>query len=283
MATKSYSNLKNSSSIWNSTLRNFGIVTVMNAKVYDIIEGMLVSDYQTKTGVTIEYLTGINPAWVSGSAVVEGAVIDFSQLKANEIISLYLNLTPVTTLKYLKTSNATQDGPKKTITGGQNSATLVKYGKNARLEMTNALGNAEALEALSGMTVEYFRSTKHTDATLKKGATDVLHATTTFAGPKAIIGDTFLVDAETQNQALAYILFYEFLPDGFSNLTQDADGDATVFDMNGDLKDVRILIGDDEATGDEDGVVVNTFYSILPRANYETNAVSAIEDKGLND
>ena len=40
MATKSYSNLVNSSAAWNAALRDFGVLTVMNAKVYDVFDGM---------------------------------------------------------------------------------------------------------------------------------------------------------------------------------------------------------------------------------------------------
>lgn len=296
MATNSYSNLKNSSAAWNSALRNFGIVTVMNAKIYDVYDGMTMEELEdhtatgTFTNTQLAALYEINTAFVTRSGT-EGsytyelndtAKIDFSVLKANEIIALYLMTKEISYLKYLKTANATQEGPTKTITGGQNASPLVKYGKTARLEMQNALGNAEALEALTGLTVEYFRSTLATDSTLTKGATDALHATTTFAGHKTVVGDTFLVDANTGKQVQAYIIFYDFLSDSLLSLTQDAEGDATVFDMNGDLNEVKILIGDDESVGDEDGVVTGAFYTILPRLDYAANA-QVIEDNGLSD
>lgn len=296
MATNSYSNLKNSSAAWNSALRNFGIVTVMNAKIYDVYDGMTMEELQdhtatkTFTNAQLEVLYNINTAFVTRSGTEgsytyelnEDAKINFEELKANEIIALYLMTKEISYLKYLKTANATQEGPTKTITGGQNASPLVKYGKTARLEMQNALGNAEALEALTGLTVEYFRTTLATDATLNVGATDALHATTTFAGHKTVVGDTFLVDANTGKQVQAYIIFYDFLSDSLLSLTQDAEGDATVFDMNGDLNEVKILIGDDEAVGDEDGVITGTFYTILPRLDYATNA-QIIEDNGLSD
>lgn len=266
MATKSYSNLQNSSSAWNSALRNFGIVTVMNAKIYDVLDGMEKTKYTALTAsstlTTGRTLTDVFEEVCGGTATV----IDFSTLKADAILALYLALEPIATLKYLKTANATQEGPKKTITGGQNASTLLKYGKSARLEMTDALGNAEVLEALTGMTVEYFRNTKATSATLKTGASDILHATTKYAGPKTIIGDTFIVDTETGNQCLAYITFYDYLSDSLLSLTQDAEGDATVFDMNGDLNEVKILVGDD--TIDASGVPTGVFYTILPQLDY---------------
>jgi len=281
MATKSYSNLKNSSAAWNPAIRNFGIVTVMNAKIYDVYDGMTKDEYIALTPVknTANYLKTQFETIVGQDATV----IDFSLLKANEIMALYLSTKPISYLKYLKTANATQEGPTKTITGGQNASPLVKYGKTARLEMQDALGNAEALEALSGLTVEYFRTNRSTDYSV--GSTDVLHATTTFAGHKTVLGETFIIDSKTGAQVNAYIIFYDFLSDSLLSLTQDAEGDATVFDMNGDLNEVKILIGDDEEFGDEDGIVTGLFYSVLPRfsiaEDYNEN-YKVIEDNGLD-
>ena len=272
--TKSYSNLKSSSSAWNDALRNFGIVTVMNAKVYDVLDGMSKTDYLRLTASGTKTLDTVFTE-VCGSTA---NVIDFSKLKADGILTLYLAIQPIATLKYLKTANASQEGPTKTITGGQNASTILKYGKKARLEMTDALGNAEVLEALCGMTVEYFRN-DDSEALKNHKSSDIIHATTKFASPKTIIGDTFIVDTDNGTQALAYIMFYDFLSDALFNLTQDAEGDATVFDMNGDLNEVKIKIGDDERAttspysriGDDDGVVTGVFYTILPQLDYVTN------------
>ena len=57
------------------------------------------------------------------------------------------------------------------------------------------------------------------------------------------------------------IIFYQFLPDSIFNLTQDAEGDATVFDMNGDLLTTDILVGDEEGTE----VIHGEFYTVLER------------------
>lgn len=274
MATKSYSNLHKSSSAWNSAIRNFGIVTVMNAKVYNVLDGMSKEDYTALTPSSM-VKSPATLATVYASVCDTADAIDFSTLKADGILTLYLAIEPIATLKYLKTANSTQEGPTKTITGGQNASTILKYGKKARLEMTDALGNAEALEALTGLTVEYFRNNKATSSDLKTGASDIIHATTTFASPKTIIGDTFIVDTENGTQCLAYITFYDFLSDSLFNLTQDSEGDATVFDMNGDLNEVKIIIGDadkedkNQSTyGDEGGVLTGVFYTILPQLDY---------------
>ena len=336
MATKSYSNLHSAESSWNPAVRNFGIVTVMNAKVFDPIEGktmdqflgLVKSEFTTKEGATEQHPIlftqaalknlydiskytkkeeGQEPTELSrfvtrtakgtepetyNYTLIDDATINFEELKANEIIALYLMTKEITTLKYLKTANATQEGPTKTVTGGQNASPLIKYGKTARLEMQDALGNAEALEALAGLTVEYFRKKKATSYDV--GATDILHATTTFAGHKVIIGDTFVVDAEKGGQIPAYIIFYDFLSDSILSLTQDAEGDATVFDMNGDLGEVKILIGDDKYEdlfdkegqdanefGDEGGIVTGVFYSILPQLDY-ANKPTVIVDNHLD-
>ena len=273
MATKSYSNLVNSSAAWNSAVRHFGITTVMNAKVYQVFDGMKKTEYtalepvKANGNLTTHFETIVGPA---------AEKIDFSKLKVNEIVALYLATKPVTELKYLKTANVTQEGPTKTVTGGQSSSPLIKYGKTSRLEMQDALGNAEAMEALMGTVTEYFRTTK-ADTDLEKGATDVIHAASTFAGPKTIIGETFVIDSKTAMQIPCYIVFYNFLPDSLFNMTQDAEGDATVFDMNGDLIKTTILVGD--STISDDGVEVGVFDSIIP--HLEDTDDFKIVDKGI--
>jgi hypothetical protein len=269
MATKSYSNLVNSSAAWNSAVRHFGITTVMNANVYGVFDGMSKTEYVKLTPIdaTADYLKTQFETIVGPTATV----IDFSLLKVNEIVALYLSTKPIAELKYLKTANVTQEGPTKTVTGGQNASPLIKYGKTSRLEIQDALGNAEAMEALMGTVTEYFRVNKADDTTREQGASDVIHAANTFAGPKTIIGETFVIDSKTAAQVPCYIIFYDFLPDSLFNLTQDAEGDATVFDMNGDLIQTNILVGDDETTGNDNGVVVGVFDSIIPQLDYAKN------------
>ena len=75
-----------------------------------------------------------------------------------------------------------------------------------------------------------------------------------------IIGDSFFIDRKTGQQVKVKIIFYQFLPDSIFNLTQDAEGDATVFDMNGDLLTTEILVGDK----DTNQIVHGVFYSIIP-------------------
>ena len=187
----------------------FGIVTVMNAKVYEAL-----TDFTGKTAAAIVAEPG------------------------EELCSL----------DTLKIANVTMEGPNKTITGGRYSNPLIKFGKSARLEMQDALGKGEAIAALCG-------GIKEGDGTITG-----LHFGENFVGPKMIIGDSFFIDRNSGSQVPVTIVFYQFLPDSIFNLTQDAEGDATVFDMNGDLLTTEITID-----GEKHGV----FYSIIETTSKE--------------
>ena len=204
-------------------IQRFGVVTVMNAKVFDVAE--LGFDFASKDAYGIyDELKDVETKGVKGYRC---------------------------TLDTLKIANVSIEGPSKTVTGGQYSNPLIKFGKSARLEMQDALGNAEAVEALCGGVVEYKGSAA--------GNIIGLHNGEDFAGPKCIIGDSFFIDQRTGAQVKVAIIFYQFLPDSLFNLTQDAEGDATVFDMNGDLLTTEILVGQKEGDPELHGV----FYSII--------------------
>ena len=206
--------LGGSNASFDSMMRNgFGIVTVMNAKVYDAPEA--------------SHLKG---------------------LTAYGVYDAYKNAPYLCEIDTFKVANVTQEGPSKTVTGGQYSNPLIKFGKSARLEMQDALGRAEAIDALCGGIME-----------TEGGVITGLHFGEDFVGPKMIIGDTFFIDRKSGQQVKVKIIFYQFLPDSIFNLTQDAEGDATVFDMNGDLLTTEILVG--RESGDED--VHGVFYSII--------------------
>ena len=213
--------------------KGFGIVTVMNARVYDPIE------------------------------------FSHTDLKTpKEIIDSYKDKQFLCELKTLKVANVTQEGPNKTVTGGQYSNPLIKFGKSARLEMQDALGNARAIEALGGATVGY------TDS--NKTVISALHFSEEFAGPKTIIGESFFIDQKSGKQVPVEIIFYQFLPDSIFNLTQDAEGDATVFDMNGDLltTDVKLY------TDADNYVKLGLFYSIVEPEGTSSSTIT-IDDKNL--
>lgn len=219
-------NLGGSNATFDGMMKDgFGIVTVMNARVYPALEA---SEYQGKTAYEI--------AKTYGAAEADASLL--------------------CTLDTLKIANVTMEGPTKTISGGQFSNPLIKFGKSARLEMQDALGSSKAIEALCGGIQE----THLGDSDAIVG----LHFGEDFVSPKMIIGDSFFIDRKTGQQVQVKIIFYQFLPDSIFNLTQDAEGDATVFDMNGDLLTTEILVGSSDSTKETGKTLVHgVFYSIV--------------------
>jgi len=222
MASTGYTHLKDGGATFSKMMleNGFGVVTVMNAKIYDYAQ-----------------VTNTN---------------DFSEMTAQEIVTALDALTEICKLDTLKVANVTTEGPTKTITGGQYSNPLIKFGKTSRLEMQDALGNSRALEALCGGLNEW------SDA-LDGSALSAFHYGEDFANAKIILGDSFFIDRVSGQQVKVKIVFYQFMPDSLFNLTQDAEGDATVFDMNGDLLITNIKTFDDQG-GDE---IHGMFYSIV--------------------
>ena len=226
-------------------LRHFGVVTVMNVDVFDYKK-------ENFKGKTIQQIYA--QLYINGKLNTTKT----SEKEDTNIIANHVHLDT------LKVSNISIEGPSKTITGGQYNNSLLKYGKTARLEMQDALGNADALEVLGGAFIE------NTGAKLKDigadvsavtTAEDVLHIGSDFCGPKTIIGDSFFIDTTNGQQIKVKIIFYQFLPDSIFNLTQEADGDAAVFDLNGDLLMTDINVGYEGGTGTMSHGV---FYSIIP-------------------
>lgn len=220
-----YTSLKGSNASFSEMMKRFGVVTVMNAEVYNsadiFTEDKVYTPEEVKTAAT--------------------------------------SATKLCTLDTLKIANLSVEGPSKTVTGGQYSNPLIKFGKSARLEMQDALGNAKAIEALCGGIVEYTKGSGSDDLIA------ALHYGEDFTGPKTIIGKSFFIDQKTGAQVPVTIIFYQFLPDSLFNLTQDAEGDATVFDMNGDLLTTVMKIpGALKDSSTETTVEHGIFYSILP-------------------
>lgn len=213
MADAHYTRLSAAAGSFDEMIKGFGVVTVMNAKVY---------------------------------------AFDAATMKGKTPYQIVAALTgPLCELDTLKVSNVTVEGPSKTISGGQYANPLIKFGKTARLEMQDALGHIDAIDNLCGGIAE------HTESAT--GANIGLHVGEDFNKAVTIVGDTFFISKKTQQQVKATIIFYQFMPDSIFNLTQDAEGDAAVFDMNGDLLTTPVLIGDDAGANVEHGL----FYSIL--------------------
>jgi hypothetical protein len=172
-------------------MNGFGVVTVMNAHIYE------------KTGSYTAVGCGSDNHG-------EGSAFKPSDWKrTNEILDT------------LKIANITQEGPTKTITGGQYANPLIKYGKTATMEMQDALGRATTLVRFFGC-----------DYPEGEGR---LSITDKFPGPFAIEGCTFFIDQKTGDKKWVYIFIPQFIPDAILTLTQDSEGDATVFDLNGSL------------------------------------------------
>lgn len=128
---------------------------------------------------------------------------------------------PAFTLDTLKIANINQEGPTKTITGGQNADTLLKYGKTLTIEMQDGLGRYDVLDAIYGVNF----SKNHQIASF----------TDRFPKEYTLVGTTFVIDQATGAKQPIRIVIPRFLGDGIFNLTQDAEGDATVFDLNGNI------------------------------------------------
>ena len=185
-------------------MKGFGVVTVMNACIYKLKAG---SSYVGRGSCAHDTANG-------GALTPE----DF------ECTGLYLDT--------LKIANLTQEGPTKTITGGQYANPLLKYGKTMTMEMQDALGRAAVLEEFFGC--EYDETT------------GTLSVTDKFPGAFAIEGDTFFIDQKSGDKVDVKIFIPQFLPDAILSLTQDAEGDAAVFDLNGTVSVTEIEDGDED-------------------------------------
>ena len=225
-----YNKLKTDASNFSEMMNAFGVVTVMNADVYEIPE------------ISAEGFKGFDKYTAEG---LRDAILTEDQ-------QIFKKLARIDSLKI---ANVTVEGPNKTVTGGQYSNPLIKFGKSARLEMQDALGRADAIEAFGGSVNEY-SDEAYTKVT-------AMHVTEDFAPTRLIMGDSFFISKKTGQQVKVRIIFYQVLPDSIFNLNQDAEGDATVFDMNADLLTTEIKMGDTA------GTVHGVFYSVVP---YEVTA-----------
>ena len=228
MADVHFTRLAASTDTFSKMMEGFGVVTVMNADVYNFDKTLIANKRPEEILTTLE-------------------------TKKSTKAAPYLF-----TLDTLKVANVTVEGPSKTISGGRYSNPLIKFGKTARLEMQDALGHIDAIDRLCGGIAERTET--------KTGNCIGLHVGEDFNEPVTIIGDTFFISKENHQQVKAKIIFYQFMPDSIFNLTQDAEGDAAVFDMNGDLLVTEIKIGNEGGTEDTEAkpdTIHGLFYSIV--------------------
>lgn len=198
--------------------RAFGIVDVMNIAVYEGPNAETLANWATQT-----------PAAILNTLTAGNAIANLS---------------------YLQSVNLTFDGPDITINGGMGSQTLLKAGKSARCEITDALGEPEALVALGGATID-------TNGTIT--------ITNGFPGAKTLVGDTYVVDKATGQHAPVKVLIYQVLPDAVTSFNFSSD--AATFDLSGDVIETTINIA---TAGDADntcGTGSAAFVSFVPMTN----------------
>jgi hypothetical protein len=130
-------------------------------------------------------------------------------------------ITTNATLDTLTISNVTQEGPRKEARGGKNNIPVIRYGKTARLELEDVVFNLNALSYLSAAEVS-------TDLT-------TIDFIETYPKNCSIIGDTHVVDKATGDRSNAYLVFYNFLPDGLMNINMESEGDIGVMSAAGEL------------------------------------------------
>jgi hypothetical protein len=242
--TKSWSRLGGSKSSFDQMLAGFAAVDVMNIDVYELTDEFINNFYNGEHKATEIY-----------NAITKGE----SQVQVEK-------LTHLCKLNYLKASNVQMEGPTKEVTGGWNNKSLLKYGKTATMEITNALGQADALEAFNGAVIEHFgtEDTPDTDDFKKEGKSHIIHVTDSFSGPKLLVGETYFVQQSTGEQIKVKIIFWNFVSNDVFNLSLSPDGDATTFDCSGTLNVAEIAVGKEGATTGTDIVPVKEFFSILP-------------------
>ena len=241
-----YTKLEKSHATFASMRKEFGVVTVRNAKIFEVKEYAKLED---KTAYEIA-----------------AAAAEISKTGATSNEDSTLGIKYLGKIDTLKTASVSTDGPTKTITGGQYNEPLLKYGKTITVSRQDALGDHKALEALCGTVSEYADNSKPANDDHFVGR----HITPQFATPKRIIGESFFIDKETGEPVNVKIIFYKFSPDSLFNLTQEADGDASVFDRNGTLVPVKIQMGQNDGSTEKEQV----FWSVID-PDQTTNAAKA--------
>ena len=172
---------------------------------------------------------------------------------------------PAVYLDTLKITNINAEGPSKTATGGMAADVLLKYGKKFSVEMQDAMGRFDVLTNLYGAKVSKNKQ--------------ILAITDRFPGEYTLVGSTFVIDQATGAKQPLKIVIPVFLGNGIFNLTQDAEGDVTVFDLNGDvLRFEKESVGTEYievAKGDEKGYKYgpgadNSFYFFATEEGLES-------------
>lgn len=184
-------------------LEKFGVVTVMDVELYPAVRWTYEEVYAEDATEAKDYAPG---EWNAKSTFYDAD----DKLKA-----------PTVYLDTLKITNINAEGPNKTATGGMAADVLLKYGKKFTVEMQDAMGRYGVLENLYGAKVAKNKQ--------------ILAITDRFPGEYTLVGTTFVIDQATGAKQPLKVVIPVFLGDGIFNLVQDAEGDVTVFDLNGDV------------------------------------------------
>ena len=123
------------------------------------------------------------------------------------------------TMDSLKIANFTQEGPTKTAIGGKDKSFILRYGKETRLEMEDAIMSIAALEHFMGVDTSI-------DGTIE--------ITNKFPDPIRLEGKTFFIDEKGEKIEVTFTV-PRFLPDGLLNITMEAEGDFAVFELSGEV------------------------------------------------
>ena len=247
-------------------LRKFGVVTVMDVEVYNTVRYTAEDEKKGEDEATTE----------KPNVIFEGdwnAVDTFKdkQVEGKAVSSRLFKLDT------LKISNINQEGPTKTITGGMNADTLLKYGKTFTVEMQDALGRMDVLEHIYGANIDENEQ--------------IVAFSDGFAGELTLVGKTFVIDQKTGAKQPVRIVLPIFLPDSIFNLTMDAEGDATVFDLNGNLLAFETGRIENTAVGTAEGQKLykkgadNQFYFFITEEGFKdlkTNGYEAFWDSNTN-
>lgn len=235
-------------------LNKFGVVTVMDVKLYDAKRFQYV-DGVLKDGLG-EDITG-DALYTAGEWDAKSTFAPLEGSGATEAPFIYLDT--------LKVTNINAEGPNKTATGGMSADTLLKYGKKYTLEMQDAMGRYDVLEKLYGTNLSENKQ--------------ILAVTDRFPGEKTLVGTTFFVDQKTGAKQPLHIVIPFLVGDGIFNLTMDAEGDITVFDLNGNiLRYESEAIGRVGADGKYSTGADNSFYFMTTEKGLES-----IKKKGYRE
>lgn len=218
----------------------FGIVTVMDVKVFGMKQPLTLEGAQASKTIEQLYEAGDTDRSKFNDALIELAKTDdASYAQTDEWLC---------TINHLQVATLSTEGPSIEIQGGKFNNKLIKYGKTARCEMTDALGQMDALVALGG--AEYLD-----ESTPGKG----IVVTDKFGGPVVMVGDSFVVDQKTGKHVPVKVILYEFLPDSTPSFAFDS-GNAATFDLNGDLLAVEFK---DNASANECSDGSGAFFAIV--------------------